>query len=37
MSSFKAKVSKQGRRRVVNVPNKNKNFKPGDPVKVTKE
>jgi len=35
-NSFEAKVSKTGRRRVVNVPNKNKEFQSGDEVKVKK-
>lgn len=33
---FKAKVSKTGRRRVINVPNKNKDFESGDLVEVKK-
>jgi len=33
---FEAKVSKAGRRRIVNVPNKNKDFKSGDRVEVKK-
>jgi len=37
MVSFKAKVSKAGRRRIINVPNKNKSFEIGDEVEVNKE
>lgn len=34
---FEAKVSKTGRRRVINVPNKNKDFQSGDLVQVNKK
>ncbi len=33
---FKGKVSKQGRRRIINVPNKNKDFQPGAEIEVRK-
>jgi len=35
-NTFDARVSKSSRRRVINVPNKNKDFQPGDPVEVRK-
>lgn len=34
---FEAKISKMGRRRIINVPNKNKDFQSGDKVEVIKK
>ncbi len=35
-NNFTGKVSDSGRRRIINVPNKNKEFQSGDEVKVKK-